>query len=733
MLLTGLLGGAGQAHASTLTTLSQFPGGGDGAAPYGGLASLGGNLYGTTYAGGTYGRGTVYSINPSTGAETIVYSFNAPPDATDPESGVLATGGLLYGVSNSGGANGYGAVYSVNPSTGAEKVVFSFTSAMGGESGSNLVTSGGYLYGTTFGGGNGAGYGTVFKIDIATGAEKTLYSFTGGADGGSPQYGVTYVKGMLYGTTTFGGSAGAGTIFAVNATSGAETTLLSFNGASLGGGSYGGVIDVNGILYNTTAYGGSSGVGTIDAYDIKTGVATTVYNFTGGADGTSPNSPLYFKNGILYGTAYSGGAAGFGTVFGVTAATGKETTLYSFTGGANGGHSVTPLIQIGSALYGTDEGPNDTSPNNGTVFKIVLATGAETTLHNFQGNPDVYQQNSGLLNDSGTLFGSTTVGGTNMCGTLYALFGITAQPSFVSLACGAAGGLPVGDLISLNGYAYGVDVAGGANGSGLLFSFNETSYSAGPDASFPAGTTPNGPLLAYKTLIYGTTKTGGTNGSGTVFVYYPSTNTLSTLYNFTGGSDGGFPFAGLIESGGYLYGTTAYGGANNVGTIFRINPKTGAEAGLYSFTGGSDGTYPFAPLVALGGVLFGTTNYGGTNSADCYGGFGCGILFSFNPTGNVFTILHSFTYQDGALPAAGLLASGSTLYGSTEVGGTGNALGTVFSYTTKTAAFKTLYNFQGGADGGFPVSPMINISGTLYGTTNAGGTYNTGTIFSLKP
>jgi uncharacterized repeat protein (TIGR03803 family) len=57
----------------------------------------------------------------------------------------------------------------------------------------------------------------------------------------------------------------------------------------------------------------------------------------------------------------------------------------------------------------------------------------------------------------------------------------------------------------------------------------------------------------------------------------------------------------------------------------------------------------------------------------------------------------------------------------------------VFSYTTKTAAFKTLYNFQGGADGGFPVSPMINISGTLYGTTNAGGTYNTGTIFSLKP
>ena len=721
-----------RAQAATVTTLDQFPGGGDGTIPWGGLVNVGGTLYGTTFEGGAYGRGSVYSINPSTGAEAIIYSFNAFPDATTPQAGLLAIGGLLYGVGSEGGANGWGAVYSVNPSAGAEKVIFSFTPAMGGGSGSNLVTAGGYLYGTTYGGGTGAGYGTVFKINIDTGAGTILHAFTGAADGGNPQYGVSNVAGVLYGTTTAGGASGNGTVFAVNAKTGAETTLLSLNGGSQGGSANGGVIDVNGVLYGTAVYGGSHGAGTIFAYDLKAGTAATVYNFTGGADGSEPYGALLFVGGTLYGTTFSGGTAGEGTVFGVQVSNGVEKTLYGFAGGADGGHSLAPLIDVGGTLYGTDRGPQIASPNNGTAFKIVLATGAETTLHNFVGN-GFDESNSGLLDVSGTLFGSTGGGGTNLCGTIYVLFGITSQPYFYSAGCGQSGGAPVGGLISSIGYLYGVASTGGANQSGLIFSANESNASPGPSISFPANTTPNGPLLLYKGLFYGTTQSGGTNGQGTVFAYDLSANTLSTLYNFTGGNDGGSPQAGLIASGGYLYGTTMYGGTNNMGCVFRINPKTGAESPLYGFTGGTDGRYPAAPLLAKGALLYGTTEYGGTNSAACFGGYGCGVLFSLNLAGNVFTTLHSFTFQDGAAPVAGLTAIGKTLYGSAYVGGTTNDAGTLFAYGTATGVFSTLYNFTGAADGATPSAPMINIGGTLYGTTDSGGTYNTGTIFSLVP
>src|SRR2546427_770564 len=210
-------------------------------------------------------------------------------------------------------------------------LLYSFT---GGSDGANpyarvVRDSKGNLYGTTVNGGNpgcyvGAGCGTVFKLD-ATGKETVLYSFTGGADGANPSGGLARVQGDLYGATPLGGATGHGTVFKLDTAgkeAGKETVLHSFTGAG-GGGSTpatGGVVrDVKGNLYGTTAFGGAYGNGTVYKLD-TTGKETVLYSFTGGADGAVPRGELVLAHGNLYGTANRGGdlgcsGGGCGTVF----------------------------------------------------------------------------------------------------------------------------------------------------------------------------------------------------------------------------------------------------------------------------------------------------------------------------------------------------------------------------------------------------------------------------------
>jgi uncharacterized repeat protein (TIGR03803 family) len=727
------------AHAAdltaSLTTLYQFPGGGDGLWPWSGLVDDGGTLYGTTYLGGAYGRGSVFKIDPTSGAESLIYSFTGGTDATDPQAGPLLSGGKLYGVSNSGAAYGYGGVYSVDPATGVETVVASFTPAMGGGSGSSLVAAGGYLYGTTFGGGTGLGYGTVFRVKITTGAISTLYSFTGGADGASPQYGVTYVGGMLYGTTTGGGgSANAGTLFAVSASTGSETTLFTFDGAAHGGNSDSGVLDVGGVLYGTTSSGGSKGSGVVFAYALSSGSESTVYTFSGGADGASPTGALISAGGVLYGTTFSGGASGAGTVFRLKPSTGALSTLYSFPGGKDGGHPEGPLLYSAGTLYGTDLGPESLATDNGTVFKIAVASKAETTLHDFQGASPTGPANSALLDIQGTLWGANGTGGAAHAGLIYTVNATSkAETTVYTFTGGADGGAPSGALIKDGAALYGVGMSGGADQGGVIYSLQAATGVQSVVYDFPAGVTPHGPLLLLNKLLYGTTNFGGANASGSIFAFDPATKALTTLYSFTGGTDGYAPAGGLTEASGVLYGTSEFGGANGAGVLFSFDPATAVQTALYGFSVSTQGAYPVAAPVYLDGVLYGTTLYGGTQSADCFGGFGCGVLYGYDVSTKTYSVLHSFTYiADGAGPEAGLLVDGSTLYGAAGLGASANA-GEAFSYVPASSSFSTVYSFTGGPDGAAPASAMTKIGGVLYGASSSGATYNTGVVFSLVP
>jgi uncharacterized repeat protein (TIGR03803 family) len=192
-----------------------------------------------------------------------------------------------------------------------------------------------------------------------------------------------------------------------------------------------------------------------------------------------------------------------------------------------------------------------------------------------------------------------------------------------------------------------------------------------------------------------------------------------SLYSFQGGSgDGANPQAGLLDVEGTLYGTTESGGPNGYGTVFAIAPS-GTETVLHYFgTGSGDGTFPQAGLINVNGTLYGTTFQGGTHDL--------GTVFAITPSGTE-TLLYSFmgkcngSCTDAAYPLAGLLDVNGTLYGTSQQGGANN-LGTVFTITPS-GTETVLYGFKGGKvrDGQFPQAGLINVKGTLYGTTYEGG------------
>jgi uncharacterized repeat protein (TIGR03803 family) len=205
---------------------------------------------------------------------------------------------------------------------------------------------------------------------------------------------------------------------------------------------------------------------------------------------------------------------------------------------------------------------------------------------------------------------------------------------------------------------------------------------------------------------------------------------LHWLYSFTGKPDGSDPSGTLISLDGTLYGTTQAGGANNLGSIFSVS-TSGEESVIYSFGGPSttDGKTPMAGLINVDGTFYGTTTYGGANCAPA----GCGTVFEVSPSGTE-SVIYSFQGgTDGSHPVGGLIDVGGTLYGTTSQGGHGRACcGTVFAIAPS-GSESVLYRFQGTKKDGFePLDALIDVKGELYGTTRYGGAAGHGTIFTVN-
>jgi uncharacterized repeat protein (TIGR03803 family) len=380
----------------------------------------------------------------------------------------------------------------------------------------------------------------------------------------------------------------------------------------------------------------------------------------------------------------------------------------------------------------------------------------ETVLYSFcklQNCPDGRNPLAGLIAVNGTLYGTTPGGGTGSFGgpggTVYSLDPQTGAETVVYSFCSqqscADGGYPLAGLLDVNGTFYGTTLSGGSStfcgdGCGTVYSLNpgtgaETvAYSFCSQTGCSDGYYPAAGVIAVKGALYGTTKDGGSHGNGgTVFSLNPTSGAEETLHSFQADpGDGLSSQAAVINIRGTLYGTTAFGGKDARGTVFALRNK--GKHMVHSF-GLSYGLEPLAGLIDAGGTLYGTTYYGGS-IANCTSDYGCGTVFSLDPATGAEAPVYSFgANADGTNPAAGLINVNGTLYGTTSEGG-GFGGGTVFSIDPKSGAETVLYSFcteQGCTDGEYPRAGLVNINGTLYGTTYKGGKYNFGTVFSITP
>ncbi len=380
----------------------------------------------------------------------------------------------------------------------------------------------------------------------------------------------------------------------------------------------------DGNFYGTTEDGGTAGVGTIFRIT-PAGALTTIYSFTGGADGGIPRSPLLqASDGNLYGMTYSyGGPTGSGAVFKSTLS-GTLTTLRTFSG-MDGHRPRGPLIQAPDGnIYGTTQAGGSTyvNPSNvgdGNVIKITLG-GVVSSLASFNHNTNYGASPQGgvLAANDGNFYGSTAGGlHDNGNGTF------SPAGNIFQVTPGGVITNSISDVMAFNNLVPG------------------------------SPRIPNRIIQGRDGNFYGTTSGGGTAGTGTVFKMSFDGTTVTKLHDFAGfnesGDNGASPLAGLLQAtDGNFYGTTRYGGTTRAGTVFRITPD-GVYTTLYSFTGNggttsNDGAEPVSALIqGSDGNLYGTTSGGGTSRA--------GTIFRVN-AGLPPPLVASFAVNESDAPTA---------------------------------------------------------------------------------
>ena len=797
------------------------------------IADASGNLYGTTFIGGAHEFGAVFKLTPNSKGgwtETVLYSFKGLTDGQNPYGGLIFdSAGNLYGTTYNGGTGpcngnnyGCGTVFKLAPNShGAwnENVLYTF---QGGSDGALpdaglVLDSAGNLYGTTTSGGTGqssncsaGACGTVFKLAPKTHGgwtESILYNFTGGSDGAIPRAGLTLDSaGNLYGTATVDGSIsttcrqGCGTVFKLTPSSSTWTLSVLYTfagGATDGSGPSSGLIfDNAGNLYGTTIAGGSGfcqwGCGT--AFELTSNgsggfTESVLHSFKGGtSDGSSPQTGLIFDQaGNLYGSTQTGGKTkgvnGAGIIFQLAPGTGgqwSEKILHVFAGGSDGANPSSGgalVLDQANNLYGTSFAGG--AVNAGMAFRLTPTTNGswtKSTIYSFTTTDGQYPTGSLTMDAAGNLYGTTFVGGTYGQGEVFQLApnstGGWAKSTIYNFV-GTSDGSSPSDLVSdTAGNLYGLSHGFSDRNLGTIFELKPNGNGTWTESTLYTFTTSvNGTSDGYDAFgltldasgnLYGVTVYGGAYAGGTVYELANNGNgvwTHSVLYSFAFGADGDYPYAGLIFDGaGNLYGTTPVGGTlTYFGVVFELSPSSGGgwtESVLYNFAGGSDGSGPMAPLTFdPAGNLYGTTTQGGIP------GCNCGTLFTLSHSSGGWTesVLHSFTGgSDGgsyfdSMP--GLVIDGAgNLYGATISGGNTTcnyalgyrvgcgvvymlAPGSDGQWTESVLHSFTGYPTDGG--GGEPIyyygnSLVRDAAGNLYGVTG-GGSANDGVIFEVTP
>ena len=357
------------------------------------------------------------------------------------------------------------------------------------------------------------------------------------------------------------------------------------------------------LIHFKTAYAISGAI--IQQYDFNT------------SDGSTPLSTLIESGGKFYGTAYSGGANGVGTLF-------------------------------------------EWDPNSNTITK----------QHDFNTTDGINPQGA-LLAYNGKFYGTTSGGGLHGYGTIFE-WDSSSNTITKQYDLGASDGqIPGTTLVEYNGKLYGNTSQGGTHTVGTLFEWDPVSNTITKQYNFNStdGENPYGFLTEVGGDFYGTTANGGLNGHGEIYEWDPVSNTIIKQYDFNE-SDGAFPANGLIENNGLFYSTTVLGGTSDYGTIFEWDPVSNTITKQYKFNN-TDGSSPYASLVLYNGKFYGA-NYGG-------GANGVGTLFEWDPVSNTITKQYDFNTTDGSSPYSPLTLYNGKFYSTASAGGTNN-VGTIFAW-----------------------------------------------------
>ena len=627
-------------------------------------------LYTTTLHGGANGGGTICKLEQ--GKLSATFNFDRP-DGSHPSGKLLqAADGKLYGLTSQGGKFNVGTLFSYYPATDTYTQIRDFDTATGASPSGNLIQAkDGKLYGTTRHGGNDDD-GVIFSYDITTCVYTKLVDFditNSYSPNGSL---VQAANGKLYGTTS-------DIIFSFHPASHVFTKVIDFND-SIGGFANDGLLQAkDGKLYGMTRFGGSYDDGVIFSLDPVTGVFVKLKDFSDSTGKDPTGTLIQALDGKLYGFTRRGGTNKKGSIFSFDPSTATYATVKDFASLA-GIHPHGSLLHASNGkLYGISI-INDGNKSRGIIFSYNPAT--KKYLENLFKQSNIFLSYHHLMEASdGKVYGASYGGGSGHVGALYSLNITTlAYKKLKDFGINNMGYEPRGGM--------GTDSAG---------------------------------------VLYGSTARGGRYGSGVVYSY----NTATSVYKKLWDSDnprGGYYVGGWVYAKNRnLYGVVSLGGSDNSGSLISLNPATGKCTTVWQFTDSATGTHPQKHLIqGSDGKLYGMTNSGSP--------YWAGVLFSFELSSATFTKLYDLvdsTGKNGCSAMGNLIqASDNKLYGLTEEGGKHKA-GVLFSFDLNTKLYTALIDFDYDS-GARPYHPSLiqALNGKLYGTTDDGGDYGNGVLFS---
>jgi uncharacterized repeat protein (TIGR03803 family)/parallel beta-helix repeat protein len=690
------------------------------------------SIIGVTESGGAQSYGAVFNMNQDGSDYGILHDFGyGSIDGYYPEwnKDLVSDGSFLYGGAQEGGYYDNGALFKVRPDGSEYSIIHHFRGgANGDQPNGKLLLLGTELFGVTRYG--GLDFGTLYKINTDGSGFTILYSFQGGTQGANPYDGVIEVSGVLYGMTMYGGG-GLGTAYRINTDGTGFMRIFSFTAAT---GTYptGRLVWVPlmGHLCGMTSQGGSNGLGTIFYVTTSGSAGAAIYHFSGLTTGRYPWGSLILDTGgtYLYGMASQGGANNLGTIFRIDAG-GSNFLLLRSLANADGTYPQGSLLQVGNQLYGlTNSGGMF---GYGTAFTIRKdGTGGFTVLKHFDSSANPQDNRGSFITDGSWLYSLSYGGGSQGVGTVFRMSydGSTLQVLHEFSMESANGVYPSGGGVIQDGNRiYGVTYDGGMWSAGTIYRANidGTGFTVLYDFSLsPGAARPIASLLMDGDYLYGTTERGGAHDEGTVFRINKDGTDFHIIYEFTwnDATDGSSPTSALIQDANYLYGMTRIGGASGMGTIFRIDKTTHAFLQLHAFAGGATGgRYPYGDLTMVGSLLYGMTYQGGTSNT--------GAIFRIGTNGAGFQVVYSMTNTNGIYPYGTMALEGTTLYGITSRGGA-NDLGTIFLFDTGSLTFIRLWSMRT-VDGGLSRSSLILDGNQLYGMGTNGGAYGHGAVFRI--